>query len=396
MTDSDSEWQKQRCQCVRHNRGVIGINSGLWLSTKNEDELAGVIAHEIAHVTQNHIERFAEKRKAGTVLALGSILGAILIEDKATSEAVLYGSAGILSSKGLEYSREFEREADAIGFDLLIKSQLNPIGFLGFLEQLSENSAIGVPEYLSTHPLTKNRISYIQSRITALSDNSIAASTSIDYLLLKEKIRGLSYDPSELLAHYEKELKKYSVLVFPDSKIATLYGILNIAILINDTKAGQNAAQQLEKVLPRNPIVARALANHYIRTGNSKTALDFLKMATEVAPGSIPAAEAYGKILVEYNPQTAMQFIRTLNNSMRAHPAILRLESTVWLRNNEVSRSHLAAAKAQMFSGNFNQAKRQLKIAKKGLDKNSTLAKEIDREQKFVDQLIQDIKKLSG
>ena len=138
-----------------HN--FIGINAGLLLATQREDELAGVIAHEIAHVSQRHIVRaIADMKRMALPLAAAMVASAALAAaSKQAGQAALVGSMAASAQHQISFTRANEQEADRIGMQLLAKAGFDPRGMSDFftkLERLSGSSENQVPEMLLTHP----------------------------------------------------------------------------------------------------------------------------------------------------------------------------------------------------------------------------------------------------
>jgi predicted Zn-dependent protease len=137
--------------------GNIFVFSGLLEQTESPDELAGVFAHEIQHVVQHHSMREILRRSS-----TGLLLSALTFN---SSGILSYGMEGANIIGSLQFSREFEEEADSKGMDLLLKSQVNPEGMIQFFEKLkeSEKNSTLPPVYLSTHPATESRINVLRS-----------------------------------------------------------------------------------------------------------------------------------------------------------------------------------------------------------------------------------------
>jgi beta-barrel assembly-enhancing protease len=130
--------------------GKIGVHTGLLELAETPEHVAGVLAHEIAHVTQRHsLEQML--KKAGVMAALTVVLGDTSLSGLATAVGDL---------QGLAYSRDAEREADAVGWNYLIKAEINPKPMIEFFEALQRHTSkeAGVPSPLSTHPATQERI----------------------------------------------------------------------------------------------------------------------------------------------------------------------------------------------------------------------------------------------
>ncbi|HRX71666.1 MAG TPA: M48 family metalloprotease, partial [Candidatus Competibacteraceae bacterium] len=153
-----------------HN--FIGVNAGLLLATQREDELAGVIAHEIAHVSQRHIVRaMADMQRLSLPMAAAMLAGAALAASGSSQvgQAAMVGSMAASAQHQISFTRANEQEADRIGMQFLAKAGFDPKGmtdFFGKLERLSSGEARNqIPEMLLTHPRPENRAADTQDRI---------------------------------------------------------------------------------------------------------------------------------------------------------------------------------------------------------------------------------------
>ena len=178
--------------------GVVGVNAGLILASDNENELAGVLAHEVSHVTQRHIARMLYDTQRQSILTMASMLAAILIG--ATSDNVSAGAASGLLTAGqaaamqrqINFTRQNEYEADRIGMDVLARAGFDPNGMATFFEKLSKRSSLPsqyVPEMLQTHPVSTGRIAEARSRARQLS--GVVREDSLAYKLAKARLRVL-------------------------------------------------------------------------------------------------------------------------------------------------------------------------------------------------------------
>lgn len=154
--------------------GVIGIHTGLIKAVKTEAELAAVIAHEIAHITQQHLSRrYLYNTTSGTTTSVATLLAAILIGmvDPNAGMAALMGGQSLNIEKQLKNSRQHENEADFVGIKILYNSGYNAhamADFFGRLADESRNNEFQVPEILRTHPVTTNRLINAENRANNL------------------------------------------------------------------------------------------------------------------------------------------------------------------------------------------------------------------------------------
>ena len=154
--------------------GIIGIHKGLILVADTEDELASVIAHEIAHVTQQHLARRFEQQSSLNITSFASLLAAILIgtQNPSAGVAALMGATGLSIQEQLRHSRIHEHEADHLGIALLQKSGYDPHAMSGFFGKLAKQQQIydfRPPEILLTHPVTETRLAQASNRAAQLT-----------------------------------------------------------------------------------------------------------------------------------------------------------------------------------------------------------------------------------
>ena len=172
--------------------GNVIIYSGLLVKADSPEEIAGVLAHEIAHVTRKHSIRQVIGT-TGVYLLVQSVFG-----DLSGLLAVIADSSTFLLTR--TFSREYEREADETGWDYLIKANINPEGMVSFFEKLkaiedSKYNSSGTKiineslNFLSTHPATEDRIQYFKEKLGTLSAANSFITFKLDFPQFKERIR---------------------------------------------------------------------------------------------------------------------------------------------------------------------------------------------------------------
>jgi beta-barrel assembly-enhancing protease len=189
--------------------GHIGVHSGLILAAESESELAAVLGHEIAHVTQRHIAQLFGKQGQASMVMLASLLVAILAakSNSQVSEAALAaGQAGVIQSQ-LGYTRAFEREADRIGLQIMERSGFDVRGKPSFFERLQRSSRLyenNAPGYLRSHPLTEERISDISNRVAQMRYRQVP--DSADFRFIQAKLRASVGSAVDRVRDYETSI----------------------------------------------------------------------------------------------------------------------------------------------------------------------------------------------
>lgn len=162
--------------------GYIAMNAGLVLAADSEDEVAGVLSHEVAHVTQQHVLRGAERAQRDSLPIMLAMLGAIVAAQQSSgnnsgdaTQAAVLGGMGLLQQRQIDYTRDNESEADRIGIRALARGGYDPEGMAKFFEKLQSimrtnqgDERSRTPGYLQTHPITLTRISEARERAVSL------------------------------------------------------------------------------------------------------------------------------------------------------------------------------------------------------------------------------------
>ncbi|ENW95862.1 MAG: M48 family metalloprotease [Acinetobacter sp.] len=182
--------------------GLFAINTGLITSAKNLDEIAGVMAHEIAHVTQRHYSRSQEAFKGQGLLALAGILVGAAIASQADGDvgsAVMLGTQAALIDKQLSYSRNQEREADRIGMQFMYAAGYNPQSMADYFETMhrATSRVSFLPDFWFTHPLTTERMSEARLRANQLPKVK-SKIYDLDFAILKWYTQVVSNQATEI------------------------------------------------------------------------------------------------------------------------------------------------------------------------------------------------------
>ncbi len=175
--------------------GVVAVNAGLILAVDSEDELAAVISHELAHVTQRHIERMQARSASGSLMTGLGILATMIAAayDPTIAQAALMSTIAFQGQQQLAYSRQMETEADRIGLRILTAAGYDPTAmgsFLAKLDRFADGSNDDVIAWLRTHPLSRQRV----SNVTELARQLPATPRNLNpaFLYAREKIRALT------------------------------------------------------------------------------------------------------------------------------------------------------------------------------------------------------------
>lgn len=263
---------------------VIGINKGLFYDLTHSDQLYGILAHELAHVGQNHLIRSVEENKHKSTIMLASIVAAILIspESSELSTALIVASQGALQSSTLSFSRDMETEADRIGIDMLKKSGVNPVGMYEvFLKLQTGSLGFNIPgEYLLTHPLTINRLSDMRPRTISSTPIETQKYKNLEFQWIKARFgQPTSIDELDkcIEQHYLKSAQCWKVQSeqYPENiLLSTIYAE---SLVKQKDEKGLELLNLLLKINPNNKMIMNQLFLAYIDFEQFQNAVKILQ-----------------------------------------------------------------------------------------------------------------------
>lgn len=341
--------------------GHIGINSGLIAATRNESELAGVLAHEIAHVTQKHIARRIAGTGRTSLLATAAILAAILLG--ASGDAV---PAAVMSAQGLavqeqiNYTRANEYEADRVGLQYLARAGFDPMGLPSFFEVLSREAAMPgtrLPEFLQTHPLPTSRISETRDRAERTPVVEVRETSS--YGLVRARIHVLNArSADEAVLRFEAQLRDDAGA--PDAR----YG-LGLALM----RAGRypEAVEILERLRDEDQATVMfhsALGEALVLAGRRDQGLAVFEHALRLFPRNPPLVVRYAESLMRVQDyDQAHAVLLDLFNMVRPTPPQVRLIANAADRAGLRAEALFYLSEYHLLSGQLPQALDKLRLA---------------------------------
>ena len=253
--------------------GYLGLHLGLIGVVNSRDELASVLAHELTHVTQRHISRLMAQQNRQTPLMMGALILAALAASKSPemANAVLTGSQALAAQNQLNFSRDMEREADRIGFNVMTQAGFEQRGFVTMFEKLQQASRLndnGSFPYLRSHPLTTERIADMQARVPLIGPSAGPQDPTMEHAMIAARARVLSYPGVDLLRAWtaEPELASFASLS-PSRRAAVLY-------------TASLSAERLRDYGRATALVRRLLA---LTTGNAAATRQARLLAIDIA-----------------------------------------------------------------------------------------------------------------
>ncbi|MGI9204080.1 MAG: beta-barrel assembly-enhancing protease [Woeseiaceae bacterium] len=305
--------------------GYIGVHTGLLEATRNEDELAGVLAHEVAHVTQRHIARRIHSGQRQSILSTAIMLGAILAGAVGGSSDVMQGAIavaqGTAAQQQINFTRANEYEADRVGISSLAAAGFDPQGMGSFFEVISRGtspSQAQVPEFLRTHPVSSARIAEARGR--ARNYPPVHTADTITYGIARTRvIVDRQKSPEAAVSYFEREPYEYQSDV-------ERYGR---AIAYMRAERNNEANRIFEELANKESEVIAyhiGLADSQIALEAIAEAIDTFERARELFPRNIPLVIHYADALMKIGqPVQAHEMLLDLFNHVAPTPEQVRM-----------------------------------------------------------------------
>ncbi|MGB0496491.1 MAG: M48 family metalloprotease [Kangiellaceae bacterium] len=281
--------------------GYIGFHTGLIVKTENESELASVVGHEIAHVTQRHLARRIELQSQMAIPSLAAFIAAILIASQTSGSdgamAAIAGSQGLAQQAIINHTRSNESEADRIGITTMYRAGFDPDAAVSFFEKMQQNSRYqsNSLEFLRTHPLSRNRITDVRLRAAEFPNRPVIEKPT--YALIKEKIKAITARITPTLI--QSANSQYKAGEFDTN--AKIYGYAILLARAKQLKKAEKLLQQLRKNSPKQTTYAIALAELDIEKGTPQRSLPIIKDFLDKIPGNLALIEMSAKLLIANN-----------------------------------------------------------------------------------------------
>lgn len=385
--------------------GYVGINAGMIVASPKEDELAGVVAHEIAHITQEHLLRaFEDMKKASLPIAL-AMIGAMIASsgrgDDAAPAAILSGTS-LMQQRMINFTRKDESEADRVGIQTLAQAGFDPDAMAESFETLQKVmrvNGVEIPEFLRTHPVDTRRIADAKSRAGQLKDVAAASRRTFGstagsalsgsillplaqlratvegsgqsakpaeavsyYGLMRERARVLSSDsPHVVLAYYTKNLRDDSDFDTPVNRYGHALALIRVG-------RAKEAAAGLAEVAAQHPgdlVIQLGLAAAEDQAGNRAQATRIYEQLNRNFPGNRAISLAYADSLLaradKDSAQRAQELLRPLMARYRDDPEMQKSFGRALALSGDKVRASEAYAEAAYLNGRAEDALNQLK-----------------------------------
>jgi beta-barrel assembly-enhancing protease len=385
--------------------GFICVHSGTILLAQSESELASVMAHEIGHVQQRHVARMIARQKESLAIAVGSILLALLASRAGgdAAQAALAVGQGAAISRQLAFSRDNEREADRVGFDILVNAGFDPRAMQDFFTQMQNSTRIYesiAPAYLRTHPMTVERITDIQGRLLNLRTHLHA--DSLDFSLVRARLRVLQDDSTQgatdALTYFSDQIQHQTA----PNEVAAYYGQGLAQLKLKQFRSGLDSALAARKATQApsamlDKLVAEASFDAAKDDGERDAALKLGRDATARFPVSRLTAIEYADLLQRAGRHK--QAIDYLHNQLaltHSDTRYFRMLAASHAALQQKTLQHQATAELYVLQGSVPAAVEQLKLARSAADADFYTMSEVDARLRELNGQIREQQKAAG
>jgi predicted Zn-dependent protease len=367
--------------------GYVFVTTGLLVLAENEDEVAGVLSHEIAHVTSRHISEMIDRSKRINLASAAAILlGAILGGGGQASGAVAATAAATAQALTLKYTRENETEADQNGLHTLARSGYDPRGFITFMNKMykySLASSVKIPTYLTTHPALDERLVLMENLIRMEPKSGASPVPPGNYKWVQARAFVAEREPHVAVSHFEGMVKSNGEDVVSLVALALAYNKMgrfdkSVEALY---RASTLATQEIE--------IKRALGVAYFLSGKLNQSIEMLE----------PLSSSEGKEMSRYDDLVSLYYLGRAYQEKgefgKALPALLKVQreapafaevylhlGSVYGRTGEKGLSHFYFGKHFKFKGDGKNALLHFRTALPWLSRGSPEAMEAQREIK--------------
>ena len=358
--------------------GFVGVNSGLILATRTESEFASVLAHEVAHVTQRHIARAIADADRMNIPTLAAIAAAILVGAGNTDvgQAAAATVIGSTVQRRINFTRRNEMEADRVGIRMLDGAGFDPREMARFFEKLQNASRYSrrPPEFLSTHPVTTDRIAEARDRADRLPYKQHESSES--YYLVRAKLRvRISHDPQGVL----DQLVEERATGHARSAAANTYGQALAMIRLGREDDARAGLERLVESHPGNLAFRAELAGSALRAGDTSRALALYSEGLDLHPDDRLLLRGYAAALNGAGrPHDTLKLIDEHGLLHALDAEMFRLRAEAYEKLGRSADSRLDLAEHYYLSGQLDSAIHQLRLADRARDRDFYRAARIE------------------
>jgi len=343
--------------------GIIGINLGMFLNTQREGELASVMCHELAHLSQRHYAR-SQNRSSPLANAL-MILGSIAVAAASRNPEAIVIAPAAMQQMSINYTRSNEKEADRIGFNNLVKAGFDPNDMTMMFQRMQDKYQREDSEqfsYLMTHPLPSERLTDMRIRADNISKPSEGSfRDNLDFYFMQKRSEiWAEKDTKELIKKYRKDLKS-------DQRNVSLSSRYGLALALKKDKKFEESFKILRELIkesPNNLVLESSLMEIHLSAKNYYEAISLGKNILEIHDNNYAASILLADAYIENNQsEIAEKILKELAKKRETDPNVwFRLAEAQGLSGNILD-LHRSRAEYFILTGRHDAAVFQLKEA---------------------------------
>jgi predicted Zn-dependent protease len=359
--------------------GFIGFHTGLLVSAESDSEVASVMGHETGHVLQRHLARQMDKQTTNTMIALaGILLGALAASrNPGAASGLMQGGQAVAVNNQLSYSRDAEREADRIGFQILAASGYDVNGAPGFFQRLQKATGImdsGVPSYVRTHPLTTDRIADMQDRARNIPNRNV--STAVEFYFIKARARMEQSGSSSQMYDLKNTFEGLSKQSPAGKQMEGVYGLALVAQKQGKIDQASTYLQQARNLAnsasaPGSPIQRQSLSLDIssselaLAKGRNEEALQIAQSTLKAYPQSYAAGAAMMHAYLKLGrTNDAIAWLKARTRLQPNEVVWWTMLSNAYDQAKNIPMRHYALGEKYALEGAWPSAIEQLKIAR--------------------------------
>jgi beta-barrel assembly-enhancing protease len=363
--------------------GYVGVHTGLILLTQSESELAGVLAHEISHVTQHHMARMIGGQRDSLLMSLAGLALAILASRASGSSSGDAASGAVAATQALaiqyqlNFTRENEYEADRIGFQRLDAAGFDTAAMATFMERLQRSMRFidngTTSSYLRTHPVTYDRIAEAQARAFGRPYRQVA--DSLDFHMVRALLRSYEGEPKDAVLFFDNALAERKF----NNEVAIHYGLVAALLRTKNYTRAKSELVTLEKLAPPHPMIDAMAGHVYLDSGDVPAAIKRFESALARYPNKMQLVYDYPEALMQAgrNAEAAAFCEKQLARFTNDGPLHLTA-ARAYAALNKGLMQHRHQGEYYAWQGNLKGAIDQLELASKAGDGNFYQLSEID------------------
>ena len=372
--------------------GILGIHHGLFLTATSVHEFSAILAHELAHLSQRHFARGLEdSRKAGVISIAGLLAGAIIAAygGGEAGIAAMTTSQGLMQAQRLSYSRTRESEADRVGINTLTRAGLDPRAMAYMFEHLDRATRTDgdqIPEFLRTHPVTRNRITDAYNQTESITKRQWPL--DLEFQMMRARAIALSTsNPRESTPLLTSRQGTDDVL-----NIATDYLSVLLMTAAGDLDKARALLSRLRADMPLNIPLHLAEVDLYLRAKQLDSANALIDEALLINPGNYPLMIKKADIMIAMDrPEIASQLLTEVTEAKPLNDAAWYQLAEARGLSGDIIGVHQARAEYFLLNGDLERAEKQLSYAQPLARQNFQLSERIrnrlDEIRDLIDQL---------